>query len=1494
MNGATAYASAMMSIHRISAGDGYEYYTKEVASADERRENKQELGNYYLKSGAPAGVWAGTAIKEHFQISGEVTEQQMRDLFGSGKRPDAQQIREAKDGVVDERNLLLGRPFASYPQFRQEFQLAVRDAEARFEQDNGRKPVGKELNDLRFGVARDMFQQDRNRPAMTDADVARFMHTQLTKDAQAVAGFDLTFSVPKSVSVAWALGDKETRQKIEKAHTDAVLSTVDYLEADVIGSRAGRNGVRRVGTDGIMAARFRHYDSRAGDPQLHDHLVVSNKVFCPASPSEPGKGVWRTIDSKALFKATVATSERYNVALMKNLADALGMTFEERGGDNGQAPKMEIADVDDALIEQFSTRRMTIRGRLDELVDDYKKRHGHEPSRKTRMQLAQRATLETRTAKDHVALPERMQTWREQTDVRFTADQFRHTNNGEAETIRTPGVDDAELARRTVTALEQRRATWTRRHIQAEAARQLAQANGNHPAEADRIDLITTRVIDDEQMIRLSTPEPILEPAMVDQDGLSVYDHPDMWRYTSPAMVDLEADLIDATERDVMPVVTRTRLDKVLNEARAEGAQIGDDKVAMISAFVLGTKGVQTAVGPAGAGKTTAMRYVAKAVDEQGGHLIGLAPSAVAARELGESLNVPAMTAQLWLTKEGWRTLRPGDMVIVDEAGMVDTRTLHAITTNALANGAVVRMVGDPMQLRAVEAGGAFDMLHKISGGVELSEIWRFKNNEEAAASLALRDGDEPFNWYMAHDRIKGGSEDEATAEAFAAWCKDDDAGKRSIIITNTTERVDQLNDMVQSWEASQGHTHPAEHEVTLTDGHTVAIGDTVLTRKNDTRNPYGRENFVKNGDLFTVTTANADGSLEVTAPDGSAVTLAPDYVANHTQLGYASTVHRAQGVTVDTAHAILDASCDRPLAYVAMTRGKQSNNAWIVLDDDQPLEAALDTIAARQPDNVSVYTAMAQELDNDHNPVRLRDIYLDVNNTADRARWANRINAMVERDQLPASLANPARSPRWTNLVGKLNRIEAAGLDAQHVLYDLAADLRAPKDPIAIMAWRLDQWTKDRPEVLTDTLTPVSHYDDTRLAQAHQDAQTQAHDALTGLKALEAARDLTLGEDDTAPAWTRRPYGHLTDAELQQDLVDSVEEVFAAEETPELVPNSDASKAVEDLTAERDLRGAMDRGQRRTEDRQRQASRLLPEAEAAGLLAQLSSPDPANDSPALAHAKERLDAAEEVYKAVDTETQRRRYRLPEATPAPADGLDQWTAPAGALNDPATPQRWRDALTTQRTRLVDAVDQRGHEALNEEPWANDLIRPAGLSDQQWERMAGEVATYRDTHRVGDHYPLTDTATTGAPDEAGIHQYAQTMAGHNDDQIAQVTRDVPAELAQRDLEQYPQDAPEQPQEPSQHRGERAAVETAATVAAGAAFAEAVTDETTPAQAPEAPARPKRDRSALDDKLKRAREALEQRRAQAGRRTQEQRPQRAPEAPAIQNQPRGPHM
>ncbi len=221
-----------------------------------------------------------------------------------------------------------------------------------------------------------------------------------------MAGFDLTFSPSKSVSVAWALADPETKALIYDCHRRAIDVVLTYAEREVFHSRSGKGGVVQEDVEGVVATAFTHWDSRAGDPQLHDHVVVANRA---RSVSD---GVWRTLDSRGLFKNVVALSELHQGVLADLLTEALGWGWDGRARRHSDQLRFEVTGVPEALMTEFSQRAAVIEERKTALVDDFAAAHGRQPTDVEVLRLRQRATLETRPAKEHHSLGELTRRWR--------------------------------------------------------------------------------------------------------------------------------------------------------------------------------------------------------------------------------------------------------------------------------------------------------------------------------------------------------------------------------------------------------------------------------------------------------------------------------------------------------------------------------------------------------------------------------------------------------------------------------------------------------------------------------------------------------------------------------------------------------------------------------------------------------------------------------------------------------------------------------------------------------------------------------------------------------------------------------------------------------------------------------------------------------------------------------------------------------------------------
>jgi ATP-dependent exoDNAse (exonuclease V) alpha subunit len=373
---------------------------------------------------------------------------------------------------------------------------------------------------------------------------------------------------------------------------------------------------------------------------------------------------------------------------------------------------------------------------------------------------------------------------------------------------------------------------------------------------------------------------------------------------------------------------------------------------------------IDVLVGPAGSGKTTLLNRLSQAWQHTHGHgsVIGLAPSAAAAEVPAESLGIRCENTTKWLhdtrdtlaeplANRGW-PLRAGQLVIVDEASLASTASLDALAAQTSAAGAKLLLVGDHHQLAAVEAGAAFGLLARRTRAAELTALWRFSHPWEAGASRGLRHGrPEVLDTYAAHDRLHEGGRDIADA-AYVAWRDDIAAGRDSLLLAHDRGIVTALNARARADRILTGTSSPVG--VPLRDGTTAGTGDTVVTRLNARGFTDRTGRYVRNGDTWTVRQTTPGGDLYLTRAGADAtadqarawhhrpdvVVLPRYYIGEHVELGYAATVHRAQGRTVDTCHLVAAPGMAREHLYVGLTRGRDANHVYVGTDRPSDDEA--------------------------------------------------------------------------------------------------------------------------------------------------------------------------------------------------------------------------------------------------------------------------------------------------------------------------------------------------------------------------------------------------------------------------------------------------------------------------------------------------------------------------------------------------------------------------
>ncbi len=890
----------MLATKVLRVGDGYQYLSRQVASGDVELAREQQLADYYAASGMSPGRWYGSGLKGlagDIKPGGVVTPEAMTRLFRDGCDPTS------------------GEP------------LGISFAE--------RKGSGS-----------------------------------------AVAGFDLVFTAPKSASVLWALGDEPTRTAVVEAHHAALAQTLDFVERKVVRTRIGSGGREQVTTGGLIAAGFEHVDSRLNDPNLHTHLVIANKV-------QTADGKWRSLDGRTLLEATVAASELYDGLLADELTRRLGVGWELRDRGTRHNPALAIVGLPDELLVAFSRRTAQIDAAQEQWEAKFVAKHGRNPTPLEVTRARQQLTRSTRPKKVLRPIGELFEDWANR--ARALTGREPHDLAARAlvgdygRTLHAHDVADevrAALIATVVADVESRGATFTTWNLTAAAARATRILPMESPAERIRLvgELVTAAA---GECVRLDDGE-------VRRIGEE--------RFTTPAILAAEQALLAIAADHLDFGAPPARVARILDGY----PQLSDDQRAAADAVLMSGRVADTVVGPAGSGKTTTLCAVVAAWTELYGRpTIALAPSATASRVLGGALGVRAETTAKWLFESDRNdhreravrdlvvraqlTPQPGraaverrlgevqseiaawtmgraQLVVLDEASLADTPTLAAVLGQATAAGAKVVLVGDPEQRPAIGPGGGFGMLAHQRITAQLTTLHRFAEPWEAGATLRVRMGDpRAVDLYRIQGRIHSGEPDALLDEAVAEAADDAAVGKVVLLQSADTRTVRELNVRAHQVAVLAGLAARSDG-VTLADDAVATVGDRVVTRRND-RRATTPDGFVRNGDLWDVVETGRDGSLVVAPASvgggvGFVARLAPDYVREHVELGYATTTARAQGATVDVTRTVVTPAMAREDLYVAVTRGRERNQLYVPTEPIDP-DCPPGTPTPRRPDDV-------------------------------------------------------------------------------------------------------------------------------------------------------------------------------------------------------------------------------------------------------------------------------------------------------------------------------------------------------------------------------------------------------------------------------------------------------------------------------------------------------------------------------------------------------------
>jgi hypothetical protein len=815
-------------------------------------------------------------------------------------------------------------------------------------------------------------------PYAAATELAEVRAAERGRDPHQVPYFDLTVSAVKSVSVlhaSYRVAAKQARDRghddqaaafdaradeLEDALMEAAREAVAWLDRHAAYTRTGhhsaQSGEWRDG-QGLVASLFLHHLSRDGDPQLHVHVAIWNRI-------QRGDGAddkWRTLDSRTLHAQRLGVAPVADRTLETRLT-ALGYVMVPRADGNGA----EIGGVPQDVMDLFSSRAVAVTSETGRLARDYEAVHGRAPSRRTLWLLHQQAGQRTRRTKAEArrtlagqtgatepTAAQRLAAWQAQTTHReFAALSVVH---GEVaafaatRTDRAPAMlDDAAkrtAARVAVAEVQKQHAVWSMAQLRFEVHRALPvlPAGTDGQAVVDEVARLAVGGRAGTQVVQVTAPDiaDVTGLGVRASDGGSIYRPPNAERYCTLAHLDTEAQILAAAKRTVPQLVGEEQA-RVAAARTDLSAEQREAVVTMLTAATAAT----VLVAPAGAGKSHTMAEFARLwTTFTGRRVIGLTTSTNAARVLAheglaESYNIAAFLGKTDGTDELRRPvpLHQGDVLVLDEASQLATADLAMITEAARQAGARIIATGDTAQLGAVGADGIFHLLTCEVPTAELHEVRRFTAQWERDASVRLRNGDlAALAAYDRHGRVRGDHADAARERAASMWLADHLRGKDVLLLAGSNAEAAALSRRVQAKLIQLGRV--GLPQALLADGNLAGIGDLIRARLNTKIDASGQ--LLTNRDILRVTALHGIQAEVRRQRPGGAWTrpfrIPRSYLAGHAELAYAGNVHVAQGRTVDTAHLLVTGSLSRQSLYVGMTRGRESNTAHVITGPTAP-----------------------------------------------------------------------------------------------------------------------------------------------------------------------------------------------------------------------------------------------------------------------------------------------------------------------------------------------------------------------------------------------------------------------------------------------------------------------------------------------------------------------------------------------------------------------------
>jgi conjugative relaxase-like TrwC/TraI family protein len=830
----------------------------------------------------------------------------------------------------------------------------------------------------------------------------------------AVPAFDVVLRPTKSVSIVYGLGGAATGRAVLAAHHAGLAEAVAYLDEHV-GARRGHGGVQHVAGRGLLAVEFDHRTSREGDPLLHTHLVIANRVQGP-------DGRWTALDGRDLYRHRLATDAIYRATYQRELVRTLGVEWTAADGHGNR----ELQGIPEELVRGFSKRTSQIDAELDRLAAD---------GRERTPRLVKWTVQATRKPKQHEAPDTLYGRWRAEAAERgHDADTLVRTVTGRTADRPQDRTVSAEVAGRLFDrlagpdGLTATASTFTRPDVLV--------ALGAGLAGVGRTEL-----------------EELVDRFLAERAVSVVADRAlEERRWSTPDLLAVEQRLVQsATGR--AGEHTAVACHAAVREALATHPTAGSDQQAMVRDLCQGGQGVALVVGRAGTGKTFALGIARHAWQLDSYRLLATAPTGIAAINLqGEGFEDVATCDRLLADLDrGQETLSARTVLVVDEAGMVGSRKLTRLLEHAHQVRAKVVLVGDDRQLAAIDAGGGFRALRLRLGASELTENRRQQQAWEREALDLIRSGlvDEAVAAYQAHDRVVAADSKPAATLAllqdwWTAWQQaDQDPTQEVIVLAARRAEVDRLNSACQEFLAARGRLGG---DRLLVEDRQLAVGDRVVCGHNAIS-----ELGVANGSRGTIVTLDPHAgtlTIRLDGPDGREVLLPRSYLDGRgrgernrrVDLAYATTGHRAQGLTRGRALVRLTGSEDVNWLYVQLSRARQDTRLYAVVGPEPQGAGELDLPDREQPDG---YLQLAQALSR----AGSQTLAIDTPNSPD-LWWLPTRELRAERDRLRQQLD---QAPRDRSR--ELARVTAHREQAEEALATLQQP--AGRQRAGMLGWR-------------------------------------------------------------------------------------------------------------------------------------------------------------------------------------------------------------------------------------------------------------------------------------------------------------------------------------------------------------------------------------------------------------------------------------------------------